>query len=56
MARIYHDEADERGDRGLSEYDLWWCRLGDATDLGYECQRSNVGTIILLDADGKEIA
>ena len=49
------EAATESSDRSLQEYDLWWCRMVHAIDLGHECQRSSVGTVVLIDADGKEV-
>jgi len=50
------EAATESNDRSLQEYDLWWTQKVHAIDLGSECQRFGIGTVVLLDATGKEIA
>ena len=35
-------------DRGLQEYDLWWCRLADAGLVGEACVDHRLGTTVYL--------
>lgn len=54
-ARCWEAVTEESG-RGLEAYGLWWCRLVDAVNLAHECQYHGLGTVVLLDAEGREVS
>lgn len=50
------EAVTEESSRGLEAYDLWWCRLVDAVNLADECRYHGLGTLVLLDAEGREVS
>jgi len=53
-ARVW-ESVTEDSDRGLQPYNLWWCRMTDAVNLGSECEEHGIATVILIDENGQEI-
>lgn len=49
------EAVTEESSRGLQAYDRWWCSLVDAFCLAHECRRHGLGTVVLLDAEGREV-